>query len=52
VDGDGKVCVADRSILHYRGKTVSTTNLIRHVTLTVVTKEGEILRRISWCECS
>ena len=31
VDGDGKVCGADRSILHYRGKVVSTTNLIRHV---------------------
>ena len=31
VDGDGKVCGADRSILHYRGKAVSTTNLIRHV---------------------
>jgi hypothetical protein len=52
VDGNGKVCEADRSILHYRGKAVSTTNLIRHVTSTVDTKEVEIFRRISWCECS
>jgi hypothetical protein len=52
VDGDDKVCGADRIILHYRGKTVSTTNLIRHVTSTVDTKEVEILKRISWCECS
>ncbi len=52
VDGDGKVCGVDRSILHYRDKVVSTTNLIRHVTSTVTTKEAEILRRISWCACS
>jgi hypothetical protein len=55
VDGDDKVSGTDRSTLHYRGKTVSTTNLIRHVTSTVATKEVEILRRISrisWCECS
>jgi hypothetical protein len=52
VDGDDKVCGVDRSILHYRDKVVSTTNLIRHVTSTVVTKEAEILRRISWCTCS
>jgi hypothetical protein len=31
VNGDTKACGADRSILHYRDKTVSTTNLIRHV---------------------
>jgi hypothetical protein len=31
VDGDDKTCGTDRSILHYRDKTVSTTNLIRHV---------------------
>ena len=31
VDGDGKVCGTDRSLLHYRGKVVSTTNLIKHV---------------------
>jgi hypothetical protein len=31
VDGDGKTCGTDRSILHCRDKTVSTTNLIRHV---------------------
>ncbi len=54
VDGDEKVCGVNRSILHYRGKDVSTTSLIRHVTSTVVmcTKEADILRRISWCECS
>jgi hypothetical protein len=52
VDGDDKVCGVDRSILDYRGKAVSTTNLIRHVTSTVTTKESEILRRISWCEYS
>ena len=40
------------NILHYRVKSVSTTNLIRHVTSTVTTKEVEILRRISWCEYS
>jgi hypothetical protein len=52
VDGDDKVSGTDQIILNYRGKTVSTTNLIRHVTSTVATKEEEILRRISWCECS
>jgi hypothetical protein len=52
VDGDDKVCGADRIILYYRVKAVPTTNLIRHVTSTVATKEAEILRRISWCECS
>jgi hypothetical protein len=52
VDGDVKVCGADRNIRHYRGKAVSTTNFIRHVTSTVATKEEEILRTISWCECS
>jgi hypothetical protein len=52
VDWDGKVYGVDRSILHYRDKVVSTTNLIRHVTSTVATEEEEILRRISWCACS
>jgi hypothetical protein len=52
VDGDDMVCGDDRIILNYRGKVVSTTNLIRHVTSTVDTKETEILGRISWCECS
>ncbi len=28
VDGGGKACGTDRTLLHYRGKSVSTTNLI------------------------
>ncbi len=41
VDGDDKVCGFDRSILHYRGKDVSTTNLIRLVTSTVATRNSQ-----------
>jgi hypothetical protein len=37
VDGDGKACGVDQSILHYRDKAVCTTNLIRYDTQVRIT---------------
>ena len=32
VNGDGKTCGSERKIIHIKDKSVSTTNLVKHVT--------------------